>query len=346
MDGKGGSTGSPRVWIVVLNWNGWQYTSACLESLRRQTCPPGRVVVVDNGSTDGSVKKIWTQFPEVEAVPLERNEGFAAGNNIGIQKALAAGADYVWLLNNDTDVHPDSLSLLVAAAEENRRVGILTPWVCTISPHSGRGFTGTAVKDIRTDGPASAGTPARFVYRAVFGTAMFVRAELFRRVGLLDERFFIYYEDDDLSIRAARAGFLLGQVAEARVVHAGSASMASSGAVAPAKAYLKARNRILLVRKHAPHQAKCAILGRCIAAAADASRAYRRQGLDAQADAVLAGVLDGLAGRFGPPRPRRISRLWRLPASVVSAVSRSRVLFPSGLTLHQRGQCRRKGTSC
>ena len=284
----------PTVWIVVLNWNGRAFTAACLRSLRRLTYPRVRVIVVDNGSTDGSVESVRTEFPEVDVVPLERNIGFAAGNNVGIRKALDAGAVYVWLLNNDTEVDPDALSLLVAEAEKDPRIGILTPSVTTLSAHSGRGFTGTAVKDLRTDAAAVNRAPAGFVYRAVFGTAMLVRSGLFLTAGFLDERFFIYYEDDDFSIRAQKAGYLLVQVPQAKVLHAGSATMGSPQGVSPAKAYLKARNRILLVRKHAPARTKWTVVWRCVSAALNAFRDYRRRGLEAQADAVLAGILDGL----------------------------------------------------
>ncbi len=99
----------PLVWIIIVNWNGKADTLACLASLRKVSYQPRHILIVDNASTDGSVEAIRAQFPEVEVLVNERNERFARANNQGMKKALAAGADFVLLLNNDTEVAPDFL---------------------------------------------------------------------------------------------------------------------------------------------------------------------------------------------------------------------------------------------
>src|SRR5436190_7401977 len=115
---------APSVAVIVLNWNGRDDTLACLESLAGLNYDNFQVMVVDNGSTDGSVGAIRPRFPGVEIIETGRNLGFAEGNNVGIRLALDRGMDYVFLLNNDTVVDPSLLSELVAAAERCPEGGI------------------------------------------------------------------------------------------------------------------------------------------------------------------------------------------------------------------------------
>src|ERR1700756_3033913 len=105
----GTSTRGLRVFILLLNWNNWKDTNECLNSLERLDYDEWEVIVLDNGSTDGSVERIREKFPEVEIIQLKANLGFSAGNNAGIRVALERGAEYVWLLNNDTTVSPKAL---------------------------------------------------------------------------------------------------------------------------------------------------------------------------------------------------------------------------------------------
>ena len=111
------------VWILVLNWNNGKVTNECLASLQGLVYDDFRVIVLDNGSTDGSVECIRERFPDVEIMELGENLGFAKGNNAGIRAALARGAEYVWLLNNDTTVDPKALRAMVEKAESDPRIG-------------------------------------------------------------------------------------------------------------------------------------------------------------------------------------------------------------------------------
>jgi GT2 family glycosyltransferase len=119
----------PHVVIVLLNWNNSHYTLPCLQSLAQIDYANAHIVVVDNGSTDGSPAVIRQQFPDVAILEQPRNLGFAAGNNVGLRWALERKADYVLLLNNDTDLAPDFLNLLVAAAERDPTIGIVAPTI-------------------------------------------------------------------------------------------------------------------------------------------------------------------------------------------------------------------------
>src|SRR2546425_7090973 len=109
--------------IIVLNWNGWRDTVQCLTSLKKLSYPNVRIVVVDNRSTDDSVSQIRQAFPDEAIIEVEKNLGFAGGCNVGIRHALEAGAEYVWLLNNDTTVDARALGAMVEMADADAKLG-------------------------------------------------------------------------------------------------------------------------------------------------------------------------------------------------------------------------------
>jgi GT2 family glycosyltransferase len=113
----------PRVTCILLNWNGWGDTLDCLAALKESSYPHLDVMVVDNGSTDESVARIRAANPGLTLLETGLNLGFAAGNNVGVRHALKNGADYVWLLNNDTRPAPHALSALIDKVQTDRRIG-------------------------------------------------------------------------------------------------------------------------------------------------------------------------------------------------------------------------------
>ena len=115
----------PTVYIILLNWHGWRDTIACLDSLASLDYTNYHLQVVDNGSTDNSVACIRAAHPEVSIIETGRNLGFSGGCNVGVRRALEEGADYIWLLNNDTTVDPQALSAMVAVAETDPKVGAI-----------------------------------------------------------------------------------------------------------------------------------------------------------------------------------------------------------------------------
>src|SRR6266567_5008896 len=129
-----GSTRTPRVAIVILNWKRPEQTAACLTSLGHTTYPAWTATVVDNGSGDDSVAILREQFPEVTLIENGANLGFAAGNNPGIARAVQSGADYVLLLNDDTEVAPDLLRILVGVVESDCTIGIVGPTILYSEP--------------------------------------------------------------------------------------------------------------------------------------------------------------------------------------------------------------------
>ena len=117
----------PCVYIVVLNWNGWRDTLECMRSLDSMEYRNWHAVIVDNGSTDDSAKRLREAYPTVPVIENGKNLGFAAGNNVGIRIARKEGADYVFVLNNDVTVFPDTLSQLVGFAEKHPEAALMSP---------------------------------------------------------------------------------------------------------------------------------------------------------------------------------------------------------------------------
>lgn len=215
----------PSVVVLVLNWNGRQHLEACLPSLLGTGHRNLSVVVLDNGSTDGSREWVRRTVPQVELRELGRNLGFAAGNNIGMREALDRGADYVALLNNDTRVDPEWLGALVEAAESAPDIA-----VCQARQRTWDGGQEIRFRFIPEWCEAQPelvpvvppGPPAATAFAG--GCAMLIRCDALRRIGLFDERYFMYVEDADLSLRAWIAGYRVLDVPGSIVYHRMSGS--------------------------------------------------------------------------------------------------------------------------
>jgi GT2 family glycosyltransferase len=244
---------SPRVAMIVLNWNGRDDTVACLRSLRSLDYPNYEVVMVDNGSIDGSVEAVKASFPNVAILETGENLGFAEGNNVGLRHALAHGADYALLLNNDTEVAHDFISLLVDAIEGIPQAGVAGPTIyyfdrpTTIWSAGGtidwsRGRTRMVGLDEVDRGQfGESPRPVDFVT----GCALLIKMPVVEQVGLLDPRFFTYYEENEWCLRIARAGFKILHVPQAKVWHKISPVAREAS---PQVHYYMTRNRLLFLR--------------------------------------------------------------------------------------------------
>ncbi len=247
-----------RLTVVVLNWNGLEDTLALLSTLERCRVPEGwslHVMVVDNGSTDGSAAALEAGFPEVELLALPENLRFAGGNNRGVRRALEAGADAVMLLNNDTEADPALLERLLLALDQHPEAGALGPLIYFGAPSQRIWYAGGRCW------PAlghAAHRALRALDRGQFrsveatgyltGCCLLARREVWERVGLLDERYWIYAEDADWSLRARRAGVRLLFVPTARLWHKVSAS---AGEGSPWKIYQRLRANLTLFARYA-----------------------------------------------------------------------------------------------
>ncbi|MCS7069643.1 MAG: glycosyltransferase family 2 protein [Meiothermus sp.] len=238
----------PLVYIIVLNYRAWWETAACLEALKRLDYPRFRLLVLDNASPNDSVERLREAFPGLELLPLPQNLGFAGGNNQGLRRALAEGADYVWLLNPDTRPDPGALSAMVRLAERDPKLGAVGAVLYEMErPQEVQAWGGGEV--VLPWGLIRLLTRSQDLPRLSYisGASLLIRRVALERVGLLDEGFFMYGEDCDFGLRLKRAGFRLGVAAEARVWHRGGASWESS----LQSDELFAAYNVRLFRKHA-----------------------------------------------------------------------------------------------
>lgn len=245
----------PKVSIIILNWNGKEDTIECIESLKHISYPNYDILLVDNGSTDGSVEYFKEQYPEMEIIENRENLGFTKGNNIAIKKTIANNTDYILLLNNDVAVEPDFLDKMVCEANQNDKIGIIGPkinyygtpyqiwaagghinyWICLIA------YYGMNKPDAQ-----------KYSYEKdvdfVSGCAMLIKVSVCREIGLLDERYFAYFEDVDFCLRAKNNGYTIRYVPSAKIYH--KVSKTSGGALSPFSLYLSTRNKLLFSKIH------------------------------------------------------------------------------------------------
>ncbi|MFC4637075.1 glycosyltransferase family 2 protein [Deinococcus hohokamensis] len=220
---------APRVGIVVINYNGWGHTDTCLRSLAALDYPAAEVILVDNGSTDDSLSQLQARYPDLPVIRIPDNVGFTAANNVGTREALRRGADYVWFLNNDTTVDPGVLSALVKVAEEHPHLGAVASVLYFMrEPDRVQGWGGGWV-DLWRGKAELFQAPVPWPHLDFLsGTSLLVRRRALEDLNLLDERYFMYWEDADFSFRLRRAGWGLGVADAARTWHLGAASMGLS----------------------------------------------------------------------------------------------------------------------
>jgi len=222
----------PRTWLIVLTYEGRDLIGPCLESVARQEEPSGgvRCLVVDNASQDGTAALVRETHPGIEVVENGRNLGFAAGNNVGIRLALAAGAEYVALLNMDARVDPGWLRELVMVADANPHAALVGARIHTADGRLVE-FDGGQFDPITTAGgyahrPPRPEPPEPQPAAYACGAAVLMRSSVLAEIGLLRESFFAYHEDVELSLRAQLCGHTVLHAPGAVVYHqSGGAGM-------------------------------------------------------------------------------------------------------------------------
>ncbi|MFQ5856006.1 MAG: glycosyltransferase family 2 protein, partial [Anaerolineae bacterium] len=283
------------VTAITLNWNRREDTLACLASLQVVSYRNLDVVLVDNGSTDGTVEAVRRQFPEVEILENTSNLGYAAGCNRALRRFLSGESDYVLLLNNDTVVAPDMVDRLVETALTYPDVGMLGPTVWYYDDPGRLWSAGQRCRPITLSGQPphvdpQVETPYEVDY--LFGCGLLLKRQLLEDVGLFDERFFMYYEDQDLCLRARRHGHRLMVVPAAKMWHKVSASTGGSGT--PLNKYHLARSSVLFYAKHTPRPLQPLVaLYRLGSAVRTIARAWRDR-RPAVVKAYLQGLADGI----------------------------------------------------
>ena len=269
---------TPSIYAIIVNWNGKTDTLECLSTLGvvRENQPFLSVVVVDNGSTDGSVEEITKKFSWVHCIEAGKNLGFSGGNNRGITYAMKQNAEYVWLLNNDTVVDKNVLSAI--SSFRNPSVGAvgskiyfykgceyhkgsykksdlgnvlwyaggIIDWNNVLASHCGVDEVDHGQSDVeaKTD--------------FITGCSFFIRTSVIKQIGLLDESYFMYMEDLDYSLRIQQAGFQTVYNPRSIVFHKNASSSGGSGS--SFHEYYQTRNRIRIGMKYAPLRTKVALL--------------------------------------------------------------------------------------
>ena len=246
----------PLVFVVLLNYNGADDTVDCLESLKGVTYPNIQVIVVDNASTDGSAEILHNRQEQYGYIFLQSNEnnGFSAGNNIGIRYALENGADYVLLLNNDTVVEPSFLSMAVEESEHDDSVGLTIGKILYYKEPDLIWYGGGELKQpynysihlgFREKQNKAEFNQQRYVTYAT-GCYFLLKRHAIETVGLMDEDYFLYCEDTDYSIRMIRSGLKMLYCPQSVIYHKVSASTGKGSAFST---YYIARNNIILFRR-------------------------------------------------------------------------------------------------
>jgi len=281
------TAGLPLVYIIILNWNGWKDTIECVDSCLQLRYPAFRILVVDNASSDGSETILRTQFPHIKLIQTGANLGYAGGNNVGISHALANGADYLWLLNNDTKVDPGALDEMVRVAIDDATVGMVGPKILLHSRPEYLNCVGSTI-NLLTGQPRLIGLGEKDDGRfdgnkemdGLSGCSLLVSKEIVEKVGLMDERFFLY---------------------QAKIWHKVSASI--GGHQSPLMLYYMTRNNPLLMRRNVGDAAfarylliyLCLVIPKKMINVLIFNKVKRYQKMTA----LLKGVCDYFCGRFG-----------------------------------------------
>jgi N-acetylglucosaminyl-diphospho-decaprenol L-rhamnosyltransferase len=312
-DGEGAAQiARPRVRAIVVSWNGEKLLPSCLRALELQrgdfSLSP---VVVDNGSTDGSLELLKREFPNLERIELAENLGYGRANNVALARALSAGDDFALLVNNDVELDPDYLARLIDAARANKTAALLTGTLLfreRLDDKDQVNSTGLVIdwfgrardRDFRIsldqlrreDGPVA----------GVSGGAALLRCSALARIGLFDPDYFAYYEDVDLSLRARAAGHACWYVKSAIARHRFGATF---GPGSPTQRYLLGRNHLRTAGRHLPTlRAAAVITGTAVYRLAVKSPLELLRGEPALARAEVRAAADGIVAAIKAWRHR------------------------------------------
>jgi len=254
----------PSVAIIVVNWNSYPHTSGCLDSLRKVKYANFKTIVVDNGSMDGSDLSLEKEFPEIVLLRNAENKGFTGGNNRGIEYALDHHYDYLMLLNNDTEVEPDFLNELIKVIEGDSSIGAVQPKFFFLNNKEKIwNAGGTIIKSLGVIRTVGENRTAKEKYNQpkktewITGCCFMVRSDIVKAIGGLNDRFFIYYEDVEWSLRIQSLGYKLAYCPNSVVYHEAGMSnkkkeKGKEGYLNPIVHFLATRNNILMLRKYTP----------------------------------------------------------------------------------------------
>lgn len=249
-----------KISVIILNFKTKDLTIRCIESVKKSDYKNIEIIVVDNNSEDG-LSEALNKSKDVIFIPNDKNAGFSGGNNLGIKKALKSGADYIFILNPDTEVEKNTISNLISKMEA-KDVDIASPKIYfhgskkiwygggeidqlnVLGSHGGMDQIDNGQYDQMNETDLAT------------GAAMMIKKEVFEKIGLFDERYFLYYEDADFCFRAKKVGFKIMYIPEAVVYHENAQS---TGLGSSLQDYYITRNRMLFAAKFLPFRTKFAL---------------------------------------------------------------------------------------
>ncbi len=251
----------PSIAVILVNWKKYNLTSKCIESLNKSNYKNFKIILVDNEYSEKSLIELKNKHKELLVFKEKNNLGFAGGNNIGIRYALENDYDYIMLLNNDTEVKENFILPLVERIEKDHFLGAVQPLILNFSNKSiiwnagGKlnkflGLTSTRLNNNKLNSSIVFDDYTDWIS----GCGILIKSEIVKKIGLLDEKFFTYYEDVDWSLRMKSLGYDLGFVKESIIYHHGSSSSKNKkntgGLISSKIHYFNIRNHILLLKKH------------------------------------------------------------------------------------------------
>jgi len=244
-----------NIYIIIINYNGIEDTMALLASIKKLQVKKINLIIVDNHSC-GNDSAILNEYQgcELKIIELFENLGFSGGNNLGLKLALKEHADYILLLNNDTIVEPDFLRVLVDKFDKYPDIGIVSPQINYYSEPNKIWSAGGKISWLRGSGFSDSEEKVktqndRFV-DFVSGCCMLIKSEVFKKIGLLDENYFLYIEDTDFCQRTRRKGYKILVTSDCKIYHKVSSSTARVNTQLPL--YYTTRNRLYFSKKHFP----------------------------------------------------------------------------------------------
>ena len=293
----------PLVISVILNTNRRDDTLECLDSLQKNSYLNHQVIVLDNHSTDGSVTAIRETYPDVQIIELEENLGYAGNNNVGIEVAMEQGADWVFVLNEDTILERECLAELIEVGESDPQIGILGPLVYHHDEpaviQSAGGILGKYWESIHLgkNEPDQGQFVEPHIVEWISGCAILVRREAIERAGMLDNDYFIYWEETEWCIRIGRDGWKIIHVPQAKIWHKG---VQRNYQPSPSFTYYGTRNHLRTLSKHgAPMRAKVYTWFQLLRTLVSWTVRPKWQDKKKNRDALWWGIFDFLQKRWG-----------------------------------------------
>jgi GT2 family glycosyltransferase len=291
-----------RLLVIVLSYNGVDLTRGCLQSLERQTLRAFDILVVDNASEPGTVDALRSSHPNIRLIEAPTNVGYAGGNNIGLRMGLDQGADLFMLLNNDTVLDPACLERLLLAKESDSQIGALGPMVYTWDETDRISSAGGRIDWAHADavnvgaGEMDAGQHRSRDVDFVNGCGLLVTRAAVDKIGLLDERYFMYWEETDWCARIRRHGFHIRFEADAYLRHKATIQ---SDELGPTALYYMTRNRLLFFSLNATGRRRMSALLHAVHGAWIGAGLEARRGRADRAEAIKMALQDSVFHRWG-----------------------------------------------